>query len=87
MRKAIPKQIRQKVYEKHNGHCAYCGCELEYKDMQVDHIDSIERASWEGRIEAKTVLHDLGYDDERVKALYDVRHNNALTKDKEVEDE
>lgn len=33
--------------------------------------------------EAKTVLHDLGYDDERVKALYDIRHNNALTKDKE----
>lgn len=22
-------------------HCAYCGCELEYKDMQVDHIDSV----------------------------------------------
>lgn len=33
--------------------------------------------------EAKTVLHDLGYDDERVKALYEVRHNNALTRDKE----
>lgn len=38
MRKAISKKIRQKVYEKYNGHCAYCGCELEYKDMQVDHI-------------------------------------------------
>lgn len=40
-RKQIPKAIRQKVYEKYNGHCAYCGCELEYKDMQVDHIESI----------------------------------------------
>lgn len=41
MRKAIPKHIRQKVYDKCNGHCAYCGCEIEYKDMQVDHIVSV----------------------------------------------
>ena len=27
------------VYEKYGGHCAYCGCELAYKDMQVDHLD------------------------------------------------
>lgn len=26
------------VYNKYNGHCAYCGKEIEYKDMQVDHI-------------------------------------------------
>ncbi|WP_312107703.1 HNH endonuclease signature motif containing protein [Lachnoclostridium sp.] len=37
-RKAIPKATRLKVYEKCNGHCAYCGCELEYKDMQVEHV-------------------------------------------------
>ena len=29
---------RQEVYDKCKGHCAYCGCELEYKDMQVDHV-------------------------------------------------
>lgn len=40
-RKTIPKAVRQRVYEKYNGHCAYCGCELEKKDMQVDHITSI----------------------------------------------
>lgn len=40
-RKTIPKAIRQKVYEKYNGHCAYCGCKLEYRDMQVDHIVSV----------------------------------------------
>ena len=38
-RKAIPKDIRQQVYNKYNKHCAYCGCELEIKDMQVDHIE------------------------------------------------
>lgn len=49
MRKAIPKRIRQQVYHKYNGHCAYCGCSLEYGDMQVDHIDSVYRAEYEGR--------------------------------------
>lgn len=39
--KPIPKKIREQVYAKYNGHCAYCGCELEYKDMQVDHIKSV----------------------------------------------
>ena len=48
-RKPIPKMIRQQVYEKYNGHCAYCGCELDIKDMQVDHLDSLYRAEYEGR--------------------------------------
>lgn len=39
-RKAISKNIRELVFNKYNKHCAYCGCELEYKDMQVDHINS-----------------------------------------------
>lgn len=36
-RKAIPKKVRQSVYLMYNGHCAYCGTEIAYKDMQVDH--------------------------------------------------
>ena len=40
-RKPIPKPIRIQVYNKYSGHCAYCGCELEYKDMQVDHINPL----------------------------------------------
>jgi 5-methylcytosine-specific restriction endonuclease McrA len=31
---------RRLVYDKHNGHCAYCGCNLEFKEMQVDHLVS-----------------------------------------------
>lgn len=46
MARRIPKKIRQQVYEKYNGHCAYCGCELKYEDMQVDHIESVARAEW-----------------------------------------
>ncbi len=40
-RKPIPKKIREQVYKKYNGYCAYCGCKLEYKDMQVDHVISV----------------------------------------------
>lgn len=40
-RKPIPKNIREQVYRKYNGHCAYCGRELDYKDMQVDHVVSV----------------------------------------------
>ncbi|MDO4301565.1 MAG: HNH endonuclease signature motif containing protein [Clostridia bacterium] len=39
--KRLSKADRQRVFEKYNGHCAYCGCELEYKDMQVDHFEPL----------------------------------------------
>ena len=35
---SITKETRQAVYQKYNGHCAYCGKEIQYKDMQVDHF-------------------------------------------------
>lgn len=31
---------RQAVYEKYDGHCAYCGKKIPFKAMQVDHIFS-----------------------------------------------
>jgi len=34
----MKKHVREKVYNKFNGRCAYCGHEIEYKDMQVDHV-------------------------------------------------
>lgn len=35
---AISKKMRQVVYDKFGGRCAYCGREIAYKDMQIDHI-------------------------------------------------
>ena len=35
---SINKAKREAVYKKYDGHCAYCGREIEYKDMQVDHF-------------------------------------------------
>ena len=38
MAKTISKKVRMDVYNKYGGCCAYCGKELEYKDMQLDHL-------------------------------------------------
>ena len=40
-RKTLSKKVRQEVYAKYNGHCAYCGKPIEYKDMQIDHLVSV----------------------------------------------
>lgn len=37
-RRRLTREERRAVYETMGGHCAYCGCELSYKNMQVDHI-------------------------------------------------
>lgn len=31
-RKQIAQKIRKQVYQKYNGHCAYCGCKMEELD-------------------------------------------------------
>jgi 5-methylcytosine-specific restriction endonuclease McrA len=31
---------RKQVYNKYQGHCAYCGKEIKFKEMQVDHIQA-----------------------------------------------
>lgn len=36
---SISKKTRQLIYDKCGGHCAYCGKEIAYKDMQVDHVN------------------------------------------------
>jgi len=33
------KEKRESVYEKCQGHCAYCGKKISMKEMQVDHIE------------------------------------------------
>lgn len=52
MRRKLTKAERELVYEKCQGHCAYCGCNLEYKDMQVDHVTPL-------RIGGADELHNM----------------------------
>ena len=35
---AIMKINRQEIYNKYQGHCAYCGIDLDLCNMQIDHI-------------------------------------------------
>jgi 5-methylcytosine-specific restriction endonuclease McrA len=42
----MKKELRLKVYKKYDGHCAYCGKEIKYKDMQVDHLTPKAYAHW-----------------------------------------
>lgn len=38
VRRRLTKAERQAVYDKCNGHCAYCGCEIPFKGFHVDHV-------------------------------------------------
>ena len=41
-RSKISKELRQKVFDKYQGCCAYCGYEFEdMKEMQVDHLNPV----------------------------------------------
>lgn len=42
------KPNRKAVYDKYDGRCAYCGQEIEFKAMQVDHM--IPQHSCEGHL-------------------------------------
>lgn len=37
-RRRLTQSDRRTIYDICGGHCAYCGCELEYENMQVDHM-------------------------------------------------
>lgn len=37
-RRRLTKAERKIIHEKCSGRCAYCGCALKYKAMQVDHV-------------------------------------------------
>ena len=36
----MKKELRERVWKKYNCKCSYCGEDLEYKKMQVDHIEA-----------------------------------------------
>lgn len=54
-RKSIPKAMRQQVYDKYHGHCAYCGREIKMSEMQVDHIVPIAHSIYGPREQAEKV--------------------------------
>lgn len=49
-RRKLTKAERQAVYDKMEGHCAYCGCEISLQTMQVDHITPLRKGGQTPRI-------------------------------------
>ncbi len=49
----LTKELRKRVHFKYCGKCAYCGKDIEYKNMQVDHLVPKERFH--------VYAHDLRY--------------------------
>ena len=42
----MKKEERLQVYQMYDGHCAYCGKSIGYKDMQVDHLVAKNRGCY-----------------------------------------
>ena len=42
-RKSLSPKVREAVYYKYDGHCAYCGKKLDTKEFQVDHLIPVQR--------------------------------------------
>jgi hypothetical protein len=42
-RKSLTPKMREAVYLKYDGHCAYCGKKLTAKEFQVDHLIPVQR--------------------------------------------
>ena len=50
MRKKLSLKERKLVYEKTNGLCAYCGCEIPFKGFNADHVKCLHNHEWEDEI-------------------------------------
>lgn len=59
MRKPISKSVRKLVYQKCNGHCAYCGCEITEKGFNVDHLHCLRNYEYTEEFTGIDV-HDIG---------------------------
>lgn len=59
------KNNRKKVYDKFNGKCAYCGCDITLEKMQIDHLvplyrnDSDEQLNKWGKIRGTDEIENL----------------------------
>lgn len=45
----MSKKLREQVFNKFNGKCAYCGCELPKKGWHIDHLLPVVRCPRTGK--------------------------------------
>ena len=53
------RKVREAVYAKYAGRCAYCGQEINIKDMQVDHFVPVARNWPDGWLREKRGTDDI----------------------------
>ena len=56
----MKKEIRQQVFNKYNGKCAYCGCDLT-KSFHVDHLECVHRVTKFDHEKQKLVPNGMMY--------------------------
>ena len=59
--------MRQQVYDKYHGHCAYCGKEIKMSEMQVDHIIPLAHSVYGPREQAEKVMKM--FEDDSINAI------------------
>lgn len=40
--------MRKKIFDRYNGRCAYCGCELDLHDFHIDHFIPLSKGGKNG---------------------------------------
>ena len=66
------KEIREEIYNKYNGRCAYCGNEISIKEMQIDHV--IPQRNFEMYIKNKYKIPEFL----KHLTIYDLNNNDNL---------
>lgn len=53
------KRLREIIYKKYNGHCAYCGKEITMEKMQVDHFIPLRRGDTQEWLNKHPTSHGI----------------------------
>lgn len=51
-------KIRDSIFQKFNGHCAYCGCKISRNKFHIDHIKPLKRHANPGEIKGPNTLEN-----------------------------
>lgn len=54
----LTKTQRASLFAMFDGHCAYCGCDLQGKKWHADHIEPVEREWWKAHRSKTTATWD-----------------------------
>lgn len=94
MRKPIPKSVRKQVYQKYNGHCAYCGSitvgsivycgkEIGWQSVIDGHMDFMQAESLEDAKKEMIDILDEHFTDQ-INYYHDLQDSLEELNDREV---